>query len=277
MSANPLEGLLRRLDLEAAEHEVFTGRSGAGEGRLFGGMVAAQAVVAAGRTVAERELHSLHAVFLRPGEHLKPIRYHVTHLRDGRTFSTRSVLAEQSGKPIFHCTADFIRDEDGISHQVEAMPDAPRPETLPEWEDVRAELLGDPSTRRPDGPIEVRVCDVDHHDPEVPLSARRRVWLRPRGDLPVDPLLQVAVLVFASDRTLLRTAARPHGLTWKLSVGASLDHAVWIHRPLQLADWVLYVTESPVAHAGRALLQGAMYTGDGVRIASVAQQGLLRA
>ena len=157
------------------------------------------------------------------------------------------------------------------------MPEAPPPERLPEWEDVRAELLGGPSMRRPDGPVEVRVCDVDQRDPELRLPARRRVWLRPRGRLPDDPLLQAAFLVFASDRTLLRTAARPHGLTWQLRVGASLDHAVWIHRPLRFDDWVLYVTESPVAHAGRALLQGGMYSGDGIRIASVAQQGLLRA
>lgn len=274
--AEPFQGLLRRLDLETAETDVFTGRSGRGEGTLFGGMVAAQAAVAAGRTVDGRTLHSLHAYFLRPGEHQAEIRYRVSRLREGRTFSTRAVSAEQSGETIFHCLADFTRPEVGRAHQEVAMPEAPPPESLPEWEDVRAVMLGPQSRRRPDGPIEVRVCDPDSTDPAVRLPGRRRVWLRARGHLPDDPLVRAAVLVFASDRTLLRTAGRPHGITWQPSVGASLDHAVWIHRLVPLDDWVLYVTESPVAHAARALIQGAMYARDGSRIVSVAQEGLLR-
>jgi acyl-CoA thioesterase-2 len=156
------------------------------------------------------------------------------------------------------------------------MPDAPEPGTLPDWEDLRAQLLGGSTQRRPDGPIEVRVCDPDSTEPGVALPARRRVWMRPRGVLPEDPLVHAAVLVFASDRTLLRTAARPHGATWRLRVGASLDHAVWIHRPARFDGWLLFVSESPVAHAARALLLGAMYRRDGVRLASVAQEGLLR-
>ncbi len=112
--------------------------------------------------------------------------------------------------------------------------------------------------------------------PGVKLPAYRRVWMRPRGTLPADPLVHAAVLVYASDRTLLRTAARPHGATWRLRVGASLDHAVWVHRPARFDEWLLFVSESPVAHAARALLLGAMYRPDGVRVASVAQEGLLR-
>ncbi len=272
----PLAGLIRRLDLEADGLDCFIGRPGKGQGTLFGGMVAAQAAVAAGRTVSGRALHSLHAYFLRPGQHDEPIRFAVQRLRDGRTFSTRTVLAQQAGEPIFHLSADFTEAEAGVSHQEAPMPEAPGPEGLQEWEDLRATILGGPAHRRPDGPVEVRVCDPDSTEPDVKLPGRRRVWLRPRGPMPDDPLVHTAAMVYASDRTLLRTAARPHGLTWQLSVGASLDHAVWLHYPPHFDDWLLYVTESPVAHDARALLLGSFYRRDGVRVASVAQEGLLR-
>jgi len=267
---------MRQLNLEPLGRDLFVGRSGRGEGTLFGGMVAAQAVVAAGRTVTERTLHSLHGYFLRPGQHGVPIRFVVNRIRDGRTFATRTVVAHQAGEAIFNLTASFTQPEEGIAHQDPMPSDVPGPGGLPDWEDLRAVLLGNPSQRRPDGPLEVRVCDPDSPDPDVKLPARRRVWMRPRGTLPDDPLLHAALLVFASDRTLLRTAARPHGLTWRLRIGASLDHAVWLHRPARFDDWLLYAAESPVAHAARALLLGAMYTRDGTRIASVAQEGLLR-
>jgi acyl-CoA thioesterase-2 len=273
--ATPLGRLLRRLDLEQTEDTLFVGHPGRGEGSLFGGMVAAQSIVAAGRTVEDRSLHSLHGYFLRPGRHGVPIHFSVDRIREGRTFSTRSVIARQDREAIFNLSADFTRPEDGISHQ-DPMPEAPEPGALPDWEDLRAQLLGGSTQRRPDGPIEVRVCDPDSAEPGVALPARRRVWMRPRGVLPEDPLVHAAFLVFASDRTLLRTAARPHGATWRLRVGASLDHAVWVHRPARFDDWLLFVSESPVAHAARALLLGAMYRRDGVRIASVAQEGLLR-
>jgi len=272
----PLTRLIRRLDIEPLDDDVFLGHPGRGDGALFGGLVAAQAVMAAGRTVRDRMLHSLHGYFLRPGRHGVPIRLVVEHLREGRTFSTRSVMAHQSGEPIFQLAADFTVLEEGLAHQEAPAPAAPEPQGLPDWEDLRAQLLGDPSMRRPDGPIEVRVCDPDSPDRSIKLPARRRVWLRPRGTVPDDPLLHAALLVFASDRTLLRTAARPHGLTWRLRTGASLDHAVWLHRPARFDDWVLYASESPVAHAARALLLGAMYRRDGTRIVSVAQEGLLR-
>ena len=272
-AATPLTGLLRRLDLEQQDDTLFIGHPGKGTGALFGGMVAAQSTVAAGRTVEERSLHSLHGYFLRPGRHDVPIHFSVDRIREGRTFSTRSVVARQEGEAIFNLSADFTRPEEGISHQ-DPMPDAPEPAELPDWEDLRAQLLG--GDRRPDGPVEVRVCDPDSTEPGVKLPARRRVWMRPRGTLPEDPLVHAAMLVYASDRTLLRTAARPHGATWRLRVGASLDHAVWLHRPARFDDWVLLASESPVAHAARALLLGAMFCRDGIRIASVAQEGLLR-
>jgi acyl-CoA thioesterase-2 len=238
-------------------------------------MVVGQAVVAAGRTVSDRLFQSLHAYFLRPAKHVEPIHFHVSRLRDGATFATRSVLARQSGEPVFNLMATFGRPEDGISHH-DRMPEAPDPGGLPEWEDLRAALLGDLSKRRRDGPVEVRVCDPDSPDPTVRLPARRRVWLRPRGTLPDDPLLHAAVLAYASDRTLLRTAARPHGEPWRLRVAASLDHAMWLHRPARFDDWLLYVVESPVAHGARALVVAAIYRRDGIRVATVAQEGLLR-
>jgi acyl-CoA thioesterase-2 len=271
----PLGRLLHRLALHQESEDLFVGHPGRGEGALFGGMVAAQSVVAAGRTVGQRDLHSVHGYFLRPGRHGVPIHFSVDRMREGRTFSTRSVVARQEGETIFNMSADFTEPEEGIAHQ-DRMPDAPGPDGLPDWEDLRARLLGGAAQRRPDGPVEVRVCDPDSTAPGVQLPARRRVWMRPRGTLPEDPLVHAAVLVFATDRTLLRTAALPHGATWRLRVGASLDHAVWLHRPARVDDWVRYVSESPVAHAARALLLGAMYRRDGVRVASVAQEGLLR-
>ncbi len=274
-TSTPLTRLLRRLDLDQQDESLFIGYPGKGEGSLFGGMVAAQSVMAAGRTVHERSLHSLHGYFLRPGRHDVAIQFSVDRIREGRTFSTRSVVARQDGEAIFNLSADFTRPEEGISHQ-DPMPDAPEPGELPDWEDLRAQLMGGGAQRRADGPVEVRVCDPDSTEPGVKLPARRRVWMRPRGRLPEDPLVHSAMLVFASDRTLLRTAARPHGATWRLRIGASLDHAVWLHHPAHFDDWVLFVSESPVAHAARALLLGAMYRRDGVRIASVAQEGLLR-
>jgi acyl-CoA thioesterase-2 len=275
MSASPLSRLLARLDLDQRADDVFAGEPGQGEGPLFGGFVAAQAVVAAARTVDGTTLHSLHAYFLEPGRHGAPIEYSVERLRNGRTFVTRQVVARQDGAAIFSLTASFARIEPGISHQ-DPMPEAPPPDGLPEWEDVRLQLLRDPSKRRPDGPLEVRVCDPDSADPDVRLPPSRRVWLRARGEVPADPLSRLALLVFASDRTLLRTGARPHGLPWERTIGVSLDHAVWLHRLPRFDDWILYACHSPAAEAARSLTIGAMYERDGTRIATVAQEGLLR-
>jgi acyl-CoA thioesterase-2 len=270
---DPLGRLLRGLDLEEVRTDVFRGRTGAGAERLFGGLLLAQAAVAAGRTVTGRGLHSLHASFLRPGRSRVPLELTVERLRDGRSFSARRITGTQAGDVTIVATASFTRPEEGISHQ-DPMPAAPRPEGLSDWEDLRAAMLG--TDRRHDVAVELRVCDPDAPGPGAPLPAYRRVWIRPRGSLPDDPLLHAAMFVFATDRTLLRVAARPHGPIWGVRQAASLDHAVWLHHPARFEDWVLYVCESPVAEGGRALALGAMYGRDGRRLVSVAQEGLLR-
>jgi len=270
-----LDRLLALFDLEARDGDVFLGDPGPGEGRLFGGLVAAQCVVAAGRTVpAGRPLHSLHAYFLRPGSHSAPLRFAVDRIRDGRSFTTRRVVAHQAGEAIFNLSASFAVPEEGISHQG-PMPDAPDPGDLPQWEEVRARHVGEENARRPDPAVEVRLCD--------PLEAgergepRQRVWLRVTSAPPEDPPVHTALLVYASDRTLLSTATRPHGLAWGRRFAASLDHAMWIHRPVHVDGWILYASESPVAHAARGLIFGGIFHPDGTRIASVAQEALIRA
>ncbi len=275
-ATTPLDKLLRLLDLEPLDADLFLGDPGRGEGRLFGGLVAAQCVVAAGRTVApDRPLHSLHAYFLRPGRHDVPLRFVVDRIRDGRTFTTRRVKAHQGGEAIFNMSASFAKPEEGISHQ-SAMPEAPPPEELEDWEDMRARVMGDPSARRRDSAVEVRLGEDQGLDPDAKREPIQRNWLRVRGALPDDPRIHTAMLVYASDRTLLSTAARPHGLPWGKRMAASLDHAVWIHRPVKLDGWLLYASESPVANAARGLVFGGIFTPDGVRIASVAQEGLIR-
>jgi acyl-CoA thioesterase-2 len=272
----PVDELLRNLDLERLDADLFLGHPGRGEGRLFGGMVAAQAVIAAGRSVEPaRRLHSLHSYFLRPGRHDVPLRFVVQRIRDGRTFTTRHVTAHQAGEAIFDLSASFTLTEAGLSHQ-DPMPEAPAPEGLPDWEVERARVLGDPAARRLDTPIEVRLCDGPLLDSNEKRPAAQRNWMRVRGRLPDDPLVHTAMLVYATDRTLLATGARPHGLPWGKRMAASLDHAVWIHRPPQLDGWLLYSSESPVAQDGRAMVFGAIHTPDGRRVASVAQEGLIR-
>ena len=270
---SPLERLLELLTLERLDADLYLAEAPAGEGRLFGGLVAAQAVMAASATVARGDLHSLHAYFLRPGAHQVPIRFVVHRIRDGKTFTTRRVVAHQGGEAILGLESSFTLPETGISHQ-DAMPEAPPPEQVPDWEQLRAAMLHQPEALRPQ-PIEVRTCDPDDPDGK-PQPASKRVWMRPLGPVPDDRRVHEALLVYASDRTLLSTASRPHGLPWGKRMVASLDHAMWLHRPARFEDWVLYASESPVAHAARGLVLGAMYDRSGTRIASVAQEGLVR-
>ena len=271
-----VDALVRRLDLEAVADDRFRGLPGRGEGRVFGGMLLAQGLTAAGRTVEDAAPHSVHAHFLRPARHGVPLDWAVERLRDGRQLAVRRVAGSQADRLAFTLTASFARPATGLAHQ-EAMPDVPPPDGLPDWEDLRVAIIGDPASRRPDGPLEVRECDPESAVPAVGRPARRALWIRPRGVLPDDPLVHAAVLAFASDRGLLSTAARPHGLMWGARQGASLDHALWLHGPVRLDDWILSVSESPVAMAGRGLVLGAIYARTGARLASVAQEGVMRA
>jgi acyl-CoA thioesterase-2 len=242
-------------------------------------MVAAQSTMAALMTLPdpdERPLHSLHAYFLRPGRYGVPIRFVVDRIRDGRTFTTRRVAAHQGGEAIFTLNASFARPEPGISHQA-PMPDAPPPDDLPTWHELRERANGrEPGPDR--NPIDVRVCDPGEFQPGGAKGHQRMVWMRARGPLPDDGALHTAAMVYASDRTLLSTALRPLDIVPGSPdyQGASLDHAMWFHHRPRFDEWLLYVSESPTAQAARGLILGAMYTREGVQMASTAQEGLIR-
>ncbi len=274
-SRRPIDSLLRLLELDPLDRDLFLGDPGPGEGRLFGGLVAAQSVMAAALTVESGDVHSLHAYFLRPGRHDTPIRFVVDRIRDGRTFTTRRVVAHQAGEAIFSLEASFARPEEGIEHQMAEMPDAPDPDECEDWEKVRARLFKT-GPRFHGNAVEVRMCDPDDFTPNMRSHGKRRMWMRPAGPMPEDARLHAAVMTYASDRTLLSTAGRPHGLVPGQMRGASLDHAVHWHRVPRFDDWLLYAADSPVAHSARGLIYGAMYDRTGVRVASVVQEGLIR-
>jgi acyl-CoA thioesterase-2 len=271
-----VDALVRRLDLAPLGPGHFRGAPGRGDGFVFGGMLLAQGLVAAARSVDGALPHALHAHFLRGGRHGVEIDWRVTRVRDGLNFSTRRVDGFQADRAIVTLTVGFVaKTGDGLAHQ-EPMPVATPPEGLEDWEDLRVRILDDPSARRPAGPLEVRDADPASAAPRTGLPPRRALWMRPRGVLPDDPVMHAAVLAFASDRGLLSTAARPHGLMWGARQGASLDHALWLHGPLRFEDWALYVSESPIAVGGRGLVHGALYARDGRRLASATQEGLIR-
>ncbi|MEU8484284.1 MULTISPECIES: acyl-CoA thioesterase II [unclassified Streptomyces] len=286
-----LESLLDLLDLERIEQDIFRGQSrSAVVPRVFGGQVAAQALVAAGRTVpGDRHAHSLHAYFLRPGDPGAPIVYTVDRIRDGRSFTTRRVVAVQHGQPIFHLSASFQTYEDGLEHQA-AMPPAPDPETLP----TAAEML----PRYADAFVEPGVAerlleareavDLRYVDAPpfgsvgTPQEPRSQVWFRTNGKLDGvidEPLLHVCLATYVSDMTLLDSVLLAHGRGgWAVGdvVGASLDHAMWFHRPFRADEWLLYDQESPSASGGRGLGQARIYTRDGQLAISVIQEGVVR-
>jgi acyl-CoA thioesterase-2 len=271
-------------DLGESVADVFVGQSQKmPHGRVFGGQVLAQAVIAAGRTVADvggdgpRPIHSLHGYFVRPGDDNHPIRFAVDEIRDGRSFSTRRVQAIQYGQPILSMIASFQEPAGGLEHQ-ESMPAAPDPDSLPS-EDVAA-LEG----FVPRGYLRPRPVDLRHVEGPITVTpgrqpaARQSVWLRTIGPLPDDPLLHAAVLAYASDYSLLEPVIRRHGLAWadpRLRP-ASLDHAMWFHRPARADEWVLYTQSSPSAQGGRGLAFGRMFAADGRLVASAAQEGMLR-
>jgi acyl-CoA thioesterase-2 len=275
-----LDRLIALLDLEKIEENIFRGVSPAHSPvRVFGGQVAGQALVAAGRTVPEeRRVHSLHAYFIRGGDPSVPIIYEVDRIRDGRSFTTRRVIAIQHGKAIFSLSASFQKDEPGIEHAEEMPEGVPAPETLPTLME-RAEGYAIGAHSRP-RPIDVRYVNeppwVTRETGERP--ARNQVWMRADGKLPDQQLLHVCVLTYASDMTLLDSVLARHGVYWDTDkvLGASLDHALWFHRPFRADEWFLYDSASPTASGARGLATGRFFGADGTLIATVVQEGLLR-
>lgn len=263
---------------------VFEGRSQPmPHGRVFGGQVLSQCVMAAGMTVdgsrSDRLIHSLHGYFLRAGDSEKPIRFAVENMRDGRSFSARRVHAVQEGRILLSMITSFQELADGLDHQDE-MPDVPDPDTIRSDADILADA---------EGPIAAnfarrRAIDLRHVDgpiwssPAQDRSPRQRVWLRAIGDLPDDPLIHAAVLAYASDYSVLETVLRRHGIAWRDERlrPASLDHAMWFHRRPRLDDWVLYTQASPSAQGGRGLGIGRLFSRDGTLVATVGQEGMVR-
>jgi acyl-CoA thioesterase-2 len=280
--AEELSALLTILDLEQIEVNIFRGLSpDESVQRVFGGQVAGQAMVAAGRTVPDdRRVHSLHAYFLRPGDPSVPIIYEVDRIRDGRSFTTRRVVAVQHGKAIFHMSASFQVDELGVNHQAE-MPDAPDPESLPTLADHARAAGMDPKRWDRPRPIDQRYVDLPPWwpAPNPDRRDRQQVWFRANGEMPDDPLLHVCAVTYASDLTLLDSAMLANGLVWgdpRNVMIASLDHAMWFHRPFRADEWLLYDQSSPSASGARGLSIGRLFTRDGTHVVSVVQEGLLR-
>ena len=275
--------LVELLQLERLEENLFRGQSrDIGTRYVFGGQVLGQAVSAAQQTVSEpRPVHSLHAYFLRAGDIEAPIVYDVERSRDGRSFSTRRVTAIQHGERIFVMSASFQAQEPGVDHQ-SAMPAVPMPETLPPPEPVSPAMLAQVSVKLQrwlgTGPFEFR-----HVDPRDEFAAPRRpprqhVWFRLVDRVDGAPELHRALLAYASDFHLIGTATFPHGISYLLGKVqlASLDHAMWFHRPFRIDEWLLYTCDSPTAQGARGLARGEIYSRDGLLVASTAQEGLIR-
>jgi len=281
--SSALDALVELLDLEELEVNLFRGRSPQEQRqRVFGGQVAGQALVAATRTVEHGLVHSLHAYFLRPGDPLVPIVFQVDRIRDGKSFTTRRVVAIQHGEAIFHLSASFQSEEPGLEHQ-DPMPAAPDPESLPTWHERMAPVIDKvPAEMRTwlerERPIDLR------YDGEIAIwkaekrPPRQQVWMRADGKLPDDPALHACIVAYASDMTLVDTALLPHGVAWTddTYMVASLDHAMWFHRPFRADEWLLYDLASPNASGSRGFAQGRIFTRDGRLAVSVAQEGLIR-
>lgn len=276
--------LLRVLALEEREPDTFVGSTPTTSmQRIFGGQVAGQALMAAEHTApAERSVHSLHSYFLRPGDPNEEIRYEVERLRDGRSFTTRRVLAWQRRRgedvAIFALTADFHAGEHAIAEHSLPMPDVPAPDSLPGIDEVVAAQAGRGEAMRAiSQAVEQRFLeDPFQTSPKAYPDTRTRTWMRVAGRLPDDDGVHAAALTFASDLMLLSAGVARLGSGWGGFVGASLDHAVWFHRPVRADEWLLYETDSPAAGAGRALCFGQMWSADGAHVATVVQEGLIR-
>jgi len=281
-----LDDLLRLLDLEPLEVNLFRGQSrDLGGKAVFGGQVIGQALVAGTRTVEGRWPHSLHAYFLRPGDMARPIVYEVDRVRDGKSFSARRVQAIQGGEVLLSMICSFQVPEPGFEHQA-PMPEVPAPESLRSQPELVKEWLA----AVPQVPPRIREAferrtavefrPVEPRNPLVPQvdPPRQSYWVRANGKLPDAPLLHACVLAYASDFSLLSTALRPHGVSW-LTPGlavASIDHTLWFHRPFRIDDWLLYAMDSPTAQGGRGLSRGQFFDRAGRLVVSVAQENLMR-
>jgi acyl-CoA thioesterase-2 len=284
--SSAITSLLATLDLEPLEVNLFRGRSPqVGWQRVFGGQVIGQALVAACRTVEDvgnRPPHSLHAYFLLPGDPKVPIIYEVDRIRDGKSFTTRRVIAIQHGHAIFTMAVSYHRAEPGLDHQAK-MPDVPKPEDLPSEENLKQRILPmmPEAARRyyeRERPIELRPVEYERYMGAKFEDGRFHVWIKATGTLPDEPAIHQCVLAYASDMTLLDAALIPHGRTVfeKEIMAASLDHALWFHRPFRADEWLLYAQDSPSLHGARGFARGLIFARDGTLVASVAQEGLLR-
>ena len=278
-----LDQLLAILDLETLEQNLFRGLSPqVGWQRVFGGQVIGQALVAAYRTIEDRAAHSLHAYFLRAGDPKVPIIYEVDRIRDGNSFSTRRVVAIQHGQAIFSMAASFHKHEEWLIHQAK-MPDVPQPEALSSEAELKEHLVG----RLPEPlkaywqherPIEIRPVDLSRYTSPGKRTASQQVWIKATGELGDSLACNQCVLAYASDFTLLDTALIAHGrfVFDPTLMLASLDHAIWFHRPFRIDDWLLYSQDSPSSAGARAFCRGTLFTRSGELVASTAQEGLLR-
>jgi acyl-CoA thioesterase-2 len=282
--ASAVKDLLDLLDLEPLDVNLFRGRSPQTSWqRVYGGQVIAQALVAAVRTVeASRPPHSMHAYFLLPGDPKVPLIYDVDRIRDGKSFTTRRVTARQHGHPIFSMQVSFQAPEEGLDHQAE-MPKVTPPEDLPDEAEMRDKLL--PQMPEPvrryyqrERPIEMRPVEFDRYTGRKYPDGRFHLWFRATGRLPDELAIHQCVLAYASDLTLLDASLMRHGRTLFESefMAASLDHALWLHRPFRADEWLLYAQDSPNLHGSRALTRGLIFSRDGTLVASVAQEGLVR-
>jgi len=278
-----LADLLKLLELERIEDNFFRGESrDIGSRRVFGGQVLGQALTAANYTVEDREVHSLHAYFLRPGDVKAPILYEVDRARDGKSFSNRRVVAVQHGRPIFNMAASFQAPEEGVQHQAE-IPDVPGPDGLADLRDVPEHILQSlPVEMRRfltrERPIEMRPVEPMDLTTRAPRDPERHVWIRTVDRLPDDPDLHRNLLAYLSDYQLVGTTVLPHRIRWEEDnvQMASLDHAMWFHRGFRADEWLLYSMESPNASGARGLALGRFFKPDGTLVASAAQEGLIR-
>lgn len=279
-----IAGLKTLLDVEVIDTDLYRGpRLPGGKGRVFGGQVIAQALVAACRsTDPARIVHSLHAYFMRPGDEDHPIIYRVSRDHDGGSFSTRRVIAFQQGKPILNMAASFQSVEEGLSHQAE-MPDVPGPDDLPDEAEQRrlhADKIPEQYREwflRP-RPFEMRQVDAQSFIDREKRAPVQHIWFRAAAPVGDDAAVHRAMLAYASDMYLLGTSLRPHGVHWMIDKlqTASLDHALWFHGNIKVDDWLLYSTDSPWAGRGRGFSRGSIFSRDGRLVASVTQEGLIR-